>query len=144
MSPLYERKGGLPRPLPGGVPRAFFRWEGNVTRADLDAVPFSLRGPTCGHCTNFASYKARRAADLHPAGEMQCLRAPCAAHDCLLTATVCFPLADHQRLAVPRAREEPVPRHGHPPRGAQPAGCRKDAVFGIPGAWRAVPHLGPP
>ena len=59
MSALYERRPHPPRPLPGGVPRAFYRWPGNVTREQYDAVPYSQRGPLCGHCTNFVTYKVQ-------------------------------------------------------------------------------------
>ncbi len=57
---LYRRRHAPPKDLPGGAPRTFFRWDGNITRAEFDAVPREIpRGPDCVHCGPAIRYQVR-------------------------------------------------------------------------------------
>ncbi len=63
MSGLHERivhakRRHPPRPLPGGGPRAFFRWEGTISRGQFDSVPSPL---PCLFCMPVTRYQVRNA-----------------------------------------------------------------------------------
>jgi hypothetical protein len=62
----YRRsRAGVRLRLPGGAPRAAWQWEGRISRALFDSVPFALRGHEmaaaaggrCEHCTYVLRYK---------------------------------------------------------------------------------------
>ncbi|KAF8059989.1 hypothetical protein HT031_004927 [Scenedesmus sp. PABB004] len=59
--PAPARGGARAQDLPGGVPRALFRWRGRISRRLFDSVPFLLReSPAaggCPHCTFVLRYK---------------------------------------------------------------------------------------
>ncbi len=58
MSDLYQRRKQRPTALPGGIPRAYFRWKGRISRQQFDAVPpHTLRGPSCPHCYDHRRYQ---------------------------------------------------------------------------------------
>jgi hypothetical protein len=59
MTDLYRPRTSPPTSLPGGVHRAFYRWEGNITREQFDAVPNDMRGPGCVHCDHTRRYQVR-------------------------------------------------------------------------------------
>jgi hypothetical protein len=60
MSRDYEPRHAPPTSLPGGAPRAFFRWEGTegISKAAFDALPARpARGPQCAHCDLIIKYQ---------------------------------------------------------------------------------------
>jgi hypothetical protein len=63
MSPDYEPRHAPPTSLPGGAPRAFFRWEGTegISKAAFDALPARPERvlERCAHCGIIVKYQVR-------------------------------------------------------------------------------------